>query len=1155
MTGQTPTMTKTKKILLFSLLCLGLVVCLSIWAVPRLIRTDLFKLNLEQYLSQQMHRQVRVTGSLNFRVYPWIGFRARGVQVANPDGFGPRPMVSCGLADVSLEPGALFHRRMVFKEIILSDARIHLVRNRYGKTNWRDLLSEKWDLAEVKASHRFILDRIEAVHLRGAALAYTDVPRGQSVSLSDLEFDRKGVVQREFNLSCRISASGPPIQGFSSLEGNFTIGGSSFVDLKKERLAIIQSHFSFPFETAGPAGGISKGEFAAGLSLDSATGSATFTEMVLRLDQSLVGGHLKIQGIPDQLSATGRIQATTEDLSGWFKRLALDPQHRWWTPPQSVAIGGTFDLDGEGVRINDLRAVLDDSVLTGSLHVTSDDPPRIQAVLEADCIDLARFLPETDTDNSPEPIPSASGQDGPYPGDWLRRVDADIAFSAGAIAMAGTDIQDLQFHLQASDGSFDFAPLTFALANGRIQSEIHAAALDMSTVVTADVTFEDLSAAAVFKMTGQKPMAEAALDGEIDLFGAGGTWAAFLETLSGSVRLRAPRGMVIYPGDGDRREKIRIARVDAVLAAYIHDGGEAAGDRDRPRSFELNLSVDALAPAVSGTLRASGMVAIDSDRNGVRGTCPEFSLRLAGKPLAPCSPLELDGQVRFDSSAGKIRIDPLSFDTMGLTGSGRILAGNLHAAPEAAGHLRLNNFDPRALFKRLAIALPSFSDPSVFQHARAESDFHIGSDHLLLSDLSGVLDDTSLSGTIAYDRLAQRRLLLRLDADRLDLDRYLPTDATSSGVSTESGSIPGADRGMRHDPGVEVELALAHLKVADIRLEQVALSANLANGDLDGRLQHAELYGGAAIGDLSMDLGASPIQGSAMLHLRQIGLEGLLTDVFGWVALTGDGSADLVIAGEGSNPVELGKNLSGQANVAITNGAIQGIRAVPDHLREKSDGLVGDGGDQEPFDSIQGTVLLKAGVLENTDAVLAARHVRVEGAGTLNLYTDILDYAIAADVTGYPLVRYTFTGPLDDIETRLDRAEFARETAVGVLKSPFRLGKGTLDFGTAIIDLGTETIGTGTGPQRMGRGALGVGRGLLGIGKGILGLDAEGVEKMGDGVREMGRGVMDVGGGVVDTGADVFRSIGSGIQKIFSSEEGGSAVEAPDKGKPATPSE
>lgn len=1133
-----------KKILLVLVILLAAAALLvggAILAAPRFLQTELFKKNLETHLSLRFQREIRISGDLAFHFFPWVGFAATDLSVSDVEGSRRPAVVTCALADIRLELLPLLEKRVVFNEIHLEKVSLRLIRDRFGRTNWQDLVGGlSRTSSSTMANPPFVLERVDEVHIRRSTLAYIDEPRGLTVSVENFELDRRGVVQRTFHLAGALRIEGPYQAGFTRLSGRLEMSGDAFVDTRQRRLGIIASTLSFPFELTGPDNRPPlAGALTAQLSGDTTRETLALKKVSLLLNAGSVSGNLHAEELLNAPRIKGRIDVACPDVRALWASLAPSVNGDG-LPPGPLALGFSYAADDQGVNLDDVSLRMAGVDATGTVGVTGFHQPRIVASLTAETIDLAPWLSEetsVETETSVTPNDFCDG-------DW----NLDLKLSAGRVSAKEISVADLELHALAGRGRLTVRPLTFGFAGGQVSGGVDAASLDPSTVVKAAFRFEDLPAASLWQLAEKRSPMTARLNGEVNLIAEGERFDTLGRSLSGTVRLDAPKGLVVNAAGEKPGEEIRLSEASAVLAAYAQESPGATEKNRLVRSFSMDLKGKAAAPQVSGSIKAFGTVSLSPDLGDVTVSATEFLARFQGKSLGPVSPLDLDGAGAYDLRTGALSLDRVAFDGLGLSGSGRLTASGLSKNRVIAGHVRVNNFDPHTLARRLGFDLPPRVDPGVLQHAQGTADFQFESGDLLLDRLAVVVDDTHVDGSAVMRFQPGLQAGFLLHADRVDLDRY---DAAH-----DAGTEPARDAtGKRNQDGRPLRNArihgvatFDHLRVADIHLEGPDLAVDLEKQTLELRLRTAELYGGAAAGHGMLHWGDEALTGSATVNLRAVELTGLLTDMFHWVPISGFGALDLSLSGEGNDFDGLIRGLRGQAEVSITNGAIHGIRAVPESVSGPSEPGAAK---QEPFDSIFGTVSIDNGVLTSTDGVLSARYLQARGTGSLNLFTDVLDYAVTADIQGLPVVTYTFQGPLDDIRVELDRIGFAQEAAKGVLKSPFKLGKGTLNLGTDILEAGKEAIGDRTGPQRMGQGALGMGQGILEIGKGIVGMDGKAMETVGTGAKAVGQGIVDVGRGAVDTGRDVLEGIGGGLQKIFSGNKKEKAPGAEEDSAPA----
>ena len=281
--------------------------------------------------------------------------------------------------------------------------------------------------------------------------------------------------------------------------------------------------------------------------------------------------------------------------------------------------------------------------------------------------------------------------------------DLDLAFSAGRMSGWGASIEDIQLHARLGDGRLEFRPVSFVFAGGKVGGAVDGVFLNPSMVAKAVLRFERIPAAALGTLVNRPLPVEALFSGEMNLITEGQRFVDLAKALSGTVRLEAPGGMVIGLNDQHQAETARMAKVSAVLSAYGHADELSGQSDDLVRSFTLHITGDGLTPEVSGVLKTHGTFRLSSALDSISVSAEEFSARLTGQGLSVVSPLDLDGSGGYDSRAGSIFLDRFSFHGLGLTCSGRLLAGGLASKPQLSGHLKVDNFDPRVLAGRLGV--------------------------------------------------------------------------------------------------------------------------------------------------------------------------------------------------------------------------------------------------------------------------------------------------------------------------------------------------------------------------------------------------------------------------------------------------------------------
>ncbi len=100
-------------------------------------------------------------------------------------------------------------------------------------------------------------------------------------------------------------------------------------------------------------------------------------------------------------------------------------------------------------------------------------------------------------------------------------------------------------------------------------------------------------------------------------------------------------------------------------------------------------------------------------------------------------------------------------------------------------------FAPRKTAIILGKPLPATTDPAAFESLQLALVASLQDDVLRLDPVTGRLDDTNFEA-----RVVPAERFVRAELDRIDLNRYLPAAATSTGAEEESDAR-GARRGTR----------------------------------------------------------------------------------------------------------------------------------------------------------------------------------------------------------------------------------------------------------------------------------------------------------------------------------------------------------------------
>jgi AsmA protein len=304
---------------------------------------------------------------------------------------------------------------------------------------------------------------------------------------------------------------------------------------------------------------------------------------------------------------------------------------------------------------------------------------------------------------------------------------------------------------------------------------------------------------------------------------------------------------------------------------------------------------------------------------------------------------------------------------------------------------------------------------------------------LSLLELSGTMGEGSLAGSVTVDTGGARpHLAGSLKLSELDLRALFVRPAGTRVSRADSAAAKtGADAGAAKpsaassEPPVDsvrssgwsddrIDLGLLALADADLTLAvdrlrykdvvtgpgrlSLALKDKVAKLTLDG----LQLYGGHGRGLLTLD-GAHPapavetdlvLEGVSVLPLLKHALD------FDW--LEGRSTLVLTLSGQGASERQIIETLNGRVYVTTSNGAILGwdIAKILAGLEQgRLAGFEGGPGDKTEFSEFAGTLAIANGVGLNEDLRLVNPHLRLAGAGKVDLKARQLDYTVRPTVT------------------------------------------------------------------------------------------------------------------------------------------------------------
>lgn len=482
--------------------------------------------------------------------------------------------------------------------------------------------------------------------------------------------------------------------------------------------------------------------------------------------------------------------------------------------------------------------------------------------------------------------------------------------------------------------------------------------------------------------------------------------------------------------------------------------GAIEGAKPVDLSVDFRLTGD--KPARTADVKLTGVAQLAESRRQLEIGDLKLAVNAQGEGL-PGNALaaELSAGLALDLDKRTLALRDLLFKALGLSVHGQAQGSGIGTdALQFTGTLKLDEFVPRDLLKKLGQKLPETSDAGVLAKAGAEFAFKAGPNAANLSDLKLRLDDTHITGNAGIRDFASAATTFDLSVDAIDLDRYLPprkpepaqaapaaTGAAPATPAQAAGAAGAALFPVETLRGLKLNgtLKIGQLKAWQIRSSNVSVTLAADGGLLRAHPASARMYQGGYQGDVSVDVRGKQPRLSMNEKLSGVQIEPLLKDMLGEAKVTGTTNLALQLTATGNQPQAIRRTLNGNASFAFTDGVIKGldvlgeIRKAYAVVRGKPPGNVSS---ETEFSALTGTATIVNGVVNNPDLQGKSPLMQVQGNGTANLVTEALDYRITAtlvdtlegkgELTGRP-IPVKITGTFDKPKVGVDLEQVLKQ--------------------------------------------------------------------------------------------------------------------------------
>jgi len=392
------------------IIVLVLLIAAAVVVLPMVIDPNDYKPQIEQAVKDKLGRDLTIGQDLSLSVFPWLGLETGGVRIGNAPGFKAPSFAEVEQLGVKVKLMPLLSRQVEVDTLVLKGLRLNLEKDAKGKTNWDDLVSQAGKApAEPRKAERPseavpLAFSIQGVQIEDARVVWDDRQAGQQYTLDHVRL-MTGALAPGATVPVEggvTFTSGKPAM---TLKVSLDASVASDADLTVFRVSGLV--LDLDAEGEGIPGGGAKLSVKTDLVADTKADTLQLDRLEISGPAMAAKGAIAVSALQTKPEAKGQLSIAETNLKTLASMFAAPIETT--DPAAMTRASGDLGLSyAEGaLKLDPLTIRLDDSNLTGHLHVLDTTGPVVRARMDLDQIDLDRYLPPTTPRRPRHPRPPA----------------------------------------------------------------------------------------------------------------------------------------------------------------------------------------------------------------------------------------------------------------------------------------------------------------------------------------------------------------------------------------------------------------------------------------------------------------------------------------------------------------------------------------------------------------------------------------------------------------------------------------------------------------------------------------------------------------------------------------------------------------------------
>jgi len=614
-----------------------LVVLLVLFAFVATFDANNYKPQIIEQVEKTTGRTFSIDGDINLSVFPWIGLKVEDVALGNEKGFKAKKFAAIKQLDVKVNVLPLLQKQVEINTIRLHGLNVSLEVARDKSNNWSSLVqlaaADETVSGKQKANESTVTEppqviekssplqslKIEGFEFVDAVIGYDDRSSNIKTTVSELNLTTSAISFDEsidVQFGARIENNQPAIDTrlnlatqlrFNKALTVFNLNDFVFTILMKANDFIGQQE-EIEIKTNIDISIDEQRIVVKQLQL-SAFDTLTTSDIIISqfLSEALIQGNIEVQAF----NARSLAKRIGVELPAMAKAEAL----------HKVALKTSIKLQGEKLEANDFILSLDDSTLSGWLHVLNISKQQLRYDLVIDRLNINDYLPPVieaipATTAETNVVATTTGDEKiELPLEMLQQLDIQGDFRITELTAKEYNIKQFLMSLTARAGVIVLKPVAMQVLQGQVEAAVLLSVKQPVPVYELKLDVEQLQAGSVVNpylvgMMGEKPIN---MSGAVNL-----TMDVKAEGESVNQLKQAAKGIIVL----DMKE----TRVDgfdpeffmrSAIADYVHSKGfglsETIMGQYQPREVTVFDTIRSTINLANGKARTDNFL-MDSRR-------------------------------------------------------------------------------------------------------------------------------------------------------------------------------------------------------------------------------------------------------------------------------------------------------------------------------------------------------------------------------------------------------------------------------------------------------------------------------------------------------------------------------------------------------------